>query len=265
MQDPLNDIITAINNINRRFYDYQDIHFFDDTLIDNKKIKHLELRFMNEFSTQFSKIAENEQFYKRFEIDFEVPKKFMWPLDGLDESDLSIRKTFEHFSSRYYKDANMLEYFTTIPDFLVHGGAKDCTKENQQIIIEAKVNPHAPKGEIFKDIFHSFIYSNKYKFKYTIIMLINIDKKRWVNTFLQYIQDGYYSGNAKNYKKIFAIFKASYESEIEVLDINSLIIQQCPLCGSSMKEKFATKGLYAGKKFFSCSKFPSCRGKIDFA
>jgi hypothetical protein len=34
----------------------------------------------------------------------------------------------------------------------------------------------------------------------------------------------------------------------------------CPLCGSSVVQRTARKGRYAGKTFFGCSKYPRCSG-----
>jgi restriction system protein len=38
--------------------------------------------------------------------------------------------------------------------------------------------------------------------------------------------------------------------------------QRCPKCGAEMVLRTATKGKYAGKKFWGCSNFPSCKGLI---
>ncbi len=37
----------------------------------------------------------------------------------------------------------------------------------------------------------------------------------------------------------------------------------CPKCGSEMVLRVAKKGQYAGKKFWGCSKYPSCNGLIS--
>jgi len=36
----------------------------------------------------------------------------------------------------------------------------------------------------------------------------------------------------------------------------------CPKCGAEMVLRTATKGKYAGKKFWGCSKFPNCKGLL---
>lgn len=268
MLDSINDIIKAINNIDRRFYNYQDIHFCDDELINNERIKHLELRFMNEFSTQFSKVTINKSSYQKLEYDFEIPKKFMWSDNNVDNSVISIRRTWENLNSKYNEETDMIKSFTTIPDFIVHGGAEDNSEKNQKLIIEAKVNPRTPKGEIFKDLFHTFIYSNKYNFQCSILMLINMQKDSWVKTLKEYMSKDYYSGSRLNYEKIFVIFKQSFDSEVEVSDISSLLNigvdessqNNCPECGSLMVKRQATQGLNAGGYFYGCATFPRCRG-----
>jgi restriction system protein len=35
----------------------------------------------------------------------------------------------------------------------------------------------------------------------------------------------------------------------------------CPRCGSEMKVCEANRGVYAGQRFWGCSRFPACRGK----
>ena len=37
----------------------------------------------------------------------------------------------------------------------------------------------------------------------------------------------------------------------------------CPRCSSSMRQKTATKGKYAGKRFWSCSAYPKCNGIVN--
>lgn len=271
MQDSIIDIIEAINKVDRRFYSYQDIHFCDDELINNERVKHLELRFMNEFSTQFSKVTTNNPSYQKLEHDFEIPKTFMWPAGGVDNSEMSIRRTWEKLNSRYSKETDMIKSFTTIPDFVVHGGANDHSKKNQKLIIEAKVNPRTPKGEIFKDLFHTFIYSNKYNFQCSILMLINMQKHKWVKALKEYISEGYYSGSRINYENIFVIFKPSFDSKTDVstisnlldLEVNEASQYACPKCGSSMIKRKAKQGPNAGSYFLGCSAFPICRGARD--
>jgi len=36
----------------------------------------------------------------------------------------------------------------------------------------------------------------------------------------------------------------------------------CPKCGAEMAIKTARQGKYAGQKFWSCTKFPTCRGLL---
>jgi len=268
VENSLRDVVEAINNVNQRFYNYQDIQFCNDELINNEKIKHLELRFMNAFSTQFSKVTDNEPSYNNLEEDFEVPKKFMWADNGVDNSDIEIRRTWERLNSNFNKETDMIKSFTTIPDFLVHGGAEDHSEENQKLIIEAKVNPRTAKGEIFKDLFHTFIYSNKYNFQCSILMLINMNKEKWINKFLEYISEGYYSGNSIKHEKIFVIFKPSFDEKEEVYSISTLLNQSgidmskvtCPDCGSFMVERKAKQGVNSGNIFLGCSTFPKCKG-----
>ncbi|KJZ12546.1 hypothetical protein TW85_15845 [Marinomonas sp. S3726] len=187
MLDTINDVITALNKVAKRFYSLPDYYFHDGEVVGGENLKRLELRFMHEFSTQFSRIFEKQSAYQKLEYDFEVPKRFMWS----DRANIAICKTYERLDKKFHRKVNMHEYFTTIPDFLVHAGQDDTQTENQKLIIEAKLNPNAPKGEVFKDIFHTFIYSNEYNFQCSIMLLVHFDKERWIKLLSEYFNDKY--------------------------------------------------------------------------
>ena len=40
-------------------------------------------------------------------------------------------------------------------------------------------------------------------------------------------------------------------------------IPSCPRCGSSMRQRMARRGRYAGKPFYGCSRYPACKGIIN--
>jgi len=42
-------------------------------------------------------------------------------------------------------------------------------------------------------------------------------------------------------------------------------VPKCPECGSEMRIRVAKKGRNRGNKFFGCSRFPSCRGTVDYS
>ena len=46
------------------------------------------------------------------------------------------------------------------------------------------------------------------------------------------------------------------------LPIEDSTAKVCPKCGAEMVLKTARQGKYAGQKFWSCSKFPACRGLL---
>lgn len=258
MQDLIKDIISALENVEERFYKLADISFDDGDMKNNENFKTLELRFMQAFSIKFSQEMGNKNIYKKVNYDFEVPKKFMWS----NNPDLDIRTTWERLNSKSSTD--MIKYFTTVPDFLVHNSQNTMSEENQQIIIEAKTNPNTSKSEVYKDIFHTFIYSNKYNFKCSIILLVNINKSKWFKDLNSYILENYYQGDTENFKKIFVIFKPSYEKPSEVYsiyDILHTINQQCPICNSDMIPRVAKQGINMGKEFLGCSEYPRCNGR----
>lgn len=257
MLDTINDVITALNKVAKRFYSFPDFYFHDDEVVGGENLKHLELRFMHEFSNQFSRIFEKQSTYQKLEYDFEVPKRFMWS----DKANISIRKTYERLDRKFHSKVNMHEYFTTIPDFLVHAGQHDKQAENQKLIIEAKLNPNAPKGEVFKDIFHTFIYSNEYKFQCSIMLLVNLDKERWIKLLSEYIDENYYSGTLESTKRIFVIFKRSYDAEAECYSIYNLLENPtCPKCNDKMVLRTAKQGVNSGNQFWGCSTYPKCNG-----
>ncbi len=252
----VNDVIKVLNEIPSRFYSLTDHFFHDGKIIGGGRLKKLERRFMIEFSIQFERLFKNEGYYQKSEYDFEIPKKFMFS----DNANISIRNTFEKLNSRFSRDVNMLKYFTTEPDFLVHAGQSVTNEESQKLIIEAKLNPNLNKGEIFKDIFHTFIYSNQYNFKCSIMLLVRINEKRWLNIFEEYIYKKYYQGELENAKKIFVIFKASYEDKALAYNLFDLLSPPiCPKCHKKMVKRIAKNGENAGNIFWGCSLFPKCK------
>ncbi|MEQ4658123.1 topoisomerase DNA-binding C4 zinc finger domain-containing protein [Providencia manganoxydans] len=252
----VNDVIKVLNEIPSRFYSLTDHFFHDGAIIGGEGLKKLERRFMIEFSIQFERLFKNKGYYQKSEYDFEIPKKFMFS----DNANISIRNTFEKLNSRFSRDVNMLKYFTTEPDFLVHAGQSVTNEESQKLIIEAKLNPNSNKGEIFKDIFHTFIYSNQYNFKCSIMLLVHINEKRWLNTFEEYIDKKYYQGELDNTKKIFVIFKASYEDKALAYNLFDLLSPPiCPKCHKKMVKRIAKNGKNAGNIFWGCSLFPKCK------
>lgn len=252
----INDVVSALNEIPNRFYSITNHSFRDGKIEGNDELKKLERRFMIEFSIKFAALFNDQGFYKELEYDFEIPKEFIFSGIGND----SIRNTFESLNTRLNKEVDMLEYFTTVPDFLVHAGQSDMNKESQKLIIEAKLNPDSKRGEIFKDIFHTFIYSNQYDFQCSIMLLIHISEKRWLKLFEEYIEQGYYHGELERAKKIFVIFKASYGDKSIIYNLFDLLSPPiCPRCNQIMVKRTAKNGANAGGIFWGCSLFPECK------
>ncbi|OAN16489.1 hypothetical protein A3K86_10725 [Photobacterium jeanii] len=263
----INDVLNALECVDRDYYSIPDISFDNGKLIDNEKTRNLERRFMQAFSTEFSILNRSSSSYKDFKFDFEVPKKFMW----YDNPDLNIRRTWEELNNRIGKEIDMHDYWEKIPDFLVHSCHDDKSSENQKIIIEAKVNPSSSRNEALKDIFHIFIYTNKYNFQCGVIMLIHTEKDKWVKWLLEYMTNNYYHGNRDNFRKIYVIFKKGYGEDTEtftldeiikeyhsIFGINDLDNKKCPLCGSKMVKRTAQRGRSAGSDFFGCTNYPRC-------
>jgi hypothetical protein len=209
MNNTITDVVRALELVDQRFYGLFDIAFSEDKLIENERIKKLERRFMIEFSRQYAKITEdNGNRYDRVEYDFEIPKKFMW----YENPDLEIRNTWERLNK--LADIDMIEYFTTYPDFIVHADQRNMN--DQRLIIEAKVNHTTSKAEVFKDIFHTFIYANKYNFQNNVLLLINIDLTKWLQWLSDYRRKGFYLGNPNRYESIYFISRQSAKSPIVV-------------------------------------------------
>lgn len=153
---------------------------------------------MEAFAIQFDKLFEKKLAYKRLKYDFEIPKRFMWS----ERANVNIREKFLALKNKHGHEIDMLKYFTTVPDFLVHAGQSNMKAVSQNLIIEAKLNSNPKKAEIFKDIFHTFIYSSEYNFQCSIMLLVNLDKEKWVNLFKEYIENGWYFGELKRTKNI---------------------------------------------------------------
>lgn len=254
--DTVNDVIKTLNNIPSRFYSLTNHFFHDGKVKGGEGLKKLERRFMIEFSIQFAELFKNQGSYQKLEYEFEIPKQFMFS----DNANTSIRNTFENLNTRFSRDVDMLEYFTTEPDFLVHAGQSVMNEESQKLIIEAKLNPNLNKAEIFKDIFHTFIYSNQYDFQCSIMLLVHINKKRWLKTFEEYIDKKYYQGELESAKKIFVIFKASYEDKAIAYNLFDLLSPPtCPKCHQNMVKRTTKNGENSGEIFWGCSFFPKCK------
>ncbi|MDI9639850.1 hypothetical protein QM565_29525 [Geitlerinema splendidum] len=209
MNNAISHVVRALEAVDSRFYGLDDIAFADDALIDNNKIRNLERRFMIEFSRQYAAIMhDNDIEYSGVQYDFEVPKKFMW----YENPDLDIRRTFEQLNER--RDVNMLEYFETQPDFLVHASQRN--RDDQRLILEAKVNPKAPKGEVFKDIFHTLIYINKYNFKNSVLLLVNIELQKWRKYLKEYRDNRLYLGSLNRLNDVYIVSKQSVAANTEV-------------------------------------------------
>jgi UDP-N-acetylmuramyl pentapeptide phosphotransferase/UDP-N-acetylglucosamine-1-phosphate transferase len=43
----------------------------------------------------------------------------------------------------------------------------------------------------------------------------------------------------------------------------SPVINPCPICGASTRQRTAQKGKFKGQKFLGCSKYPACKGIIN--
>ncbi|BAZ41856.1 hypothetical protein NIES4101_78240 [Calothrix sp. NIES-4101] len=218
MNDIINDVTRALGRIDQRFYELPDIAFSGGILIDRDNIKQLEKRFMMEFSRKYTALMrDNGCLYNGVEYDFEIPKMFMWG----KEEDFAIRETWERLNEK--RDIDMIEYFTMLPDFLVHAGQNK--QDDQRLIIEAKVNPNTSKNEVFKDIFHTFIYANKYNFQNNVILLINIELAKWQKWLLEYYKS-YYLGNKNRWESIYIVNKKSYSAEIIVETIASFLLNK---------------------------------------
>lgn len=209
MNKVISHVVQALDMVDERFYGLDDIAFESDELINNNAIRNLERRFMIEFSHQYAVIMDqNGTEYESVQYDFEVPKKFMWS----EKPDLEIRHTFERLSER--KDVDMLAYFEMQPDFVVH--ASQGNMDHQRLIMEAKVNPNTSKGGIYKDIFHTLIYSNKYNFHNSVLLLVNIELSRWLQQLSSYRENGFYLGHAQKLQDIYIVSKQSTQDETAV-------------------------------------------------
>lgn len=217
MDNILSDLITTVNNIDKKYYELQNVSFNNGTLKFNSEedVKNYELRFMNQFSIQYSKLFEidTNQIYNGTEIDFEIPKKYMYS----ENEDSNIKNTFERLHKKERKNNSeseiMFKYFTTIPDFLIHKSQNNIDEEFQKLIIEAKTNLNPSKIEIFKDIFHINIYAEKYNYQNSVILLINYPKKNWLADLRGYLANNYYLASVEKQKRIFVVFKENYEAE----------------------------------------------------
>ena len=209
MNEVISHVVQALDAVGERFYGLDDIAFNNEALIDHNRIRNLERRFMIEFSLQYAAIMKKHEIdYDSVVYDFEVPKQFMWH----ENPDLEIRQTFEHLNKR--RDVDMLVYFETQPDFLVHTSQRD--RNDQRLIIEAKVNPHASKGEVHKDIFHTLIYANKYSYRNSVLLLANTELSRWLQWISDYRDKGLYLGSPVRLRDIYVISKHSAQATTEV-------------------------------------------------
>lgn len=224
MNNILSDLIKALNNIDRKYYEMQNVVFNNGILEfdSDEDLKNYERRLMIEFAVQYSKLfgEDTNQLYNGTQTDFEIPKKYMY----YGNPDEKIKDTYEKLSNKEYKSKSnsemMFNYFTTIPDFLIHKSQNNFDEEFQKLIVEAKTNPNPSKIEIFKDIFHINIYAEKYNYQNCVILLINYPEKKWLTDLRSYLANRYYLASIEKQNRIFVVFKESYEA---ASTINSLV------------------------------------------
>lgn len=220
MNPIISDVIRALDNIEKRFFEIEDLIFFEGNLTELPDVRRLERRFMHEFAIQYAKnMSRSDALYQGVEYDFEVPKKFMW----YTNPDIPIRKTAEYINIKYGSSVNMREYMESQPDFLVHACQSNMEYPNQKLIIEAKTNPNTPIGEAIKDIFHIFIYANKYNFQYNVLMLVHIDIDKWTNWLKEYVNKDLYMGKRRRYENIYIVSKENFGALTEVRTIAEIL------------------------------------------
>lgn len=220
MSPIISDVVLALDNIEARFFEIEDVIFSENGLADLSNFRRLERRFMTEFSIQYEKnMNRSDALYQGVEYDFEVPKKFMWYANP----DIAIRKTWQYLNDKYGSNLDMLNYFETQPDFLVHACQTNMEYPNQKLIIESKTNPNTSIGEALKDIFHIFIYANKYNFQHNVLMLVNIDINKWKKWMKEYVAQGLYLGKRNRYDNIYLIYKADFGAPTEVRKIADIM------------------------------------------
>ncbi|EML0898975.1 TPA: topoisomerase DNA-binding C4 zinc finger domain-containing protein [Vibrio parahaemolyticus] len=259
----IQDVVTALDKIKKFYFELPDVFHDGNTLVNTEEYKSLELRFVNAFSNQFSRVSDEREEYQRFHVDVEVPKNFMWP----EDADGAVKYTWLKLKENF-KDIDMDKKFLTKPDFLFHACQSDYSSENQKLIIEAKVNPYSPTSEIHKDIFHTLLYANNYNFQYSVILMINYSKSKWIEKYKEYLKERYYIGKKSKHDSIYVIFKEAYDATTEVLKLSDLFEEytvsrdcknvDCYRCGSPMVKRLARSGFNMGNEFFGCSKFPEC-------
>lgn len=221
MNQIITDVVKALNKVEHKYYSLPTAVFNDNynSLETAEKCKPYERRFMMEFAAQYRVIINNKpNFYVSTDQDFEIPKQFMFS----DHSDDLIRETWQELNKKSNGKVDMIKYFTTYPDFLIHKSQDDRTPNNQKLILEAKVNPSPDKYEIFKDIFHINIYSEKYLFQNNVILLVNLTKDKWISFYNEYKSNKYFSASSERLNYIYAIFKKSFDSSPSILPLSSL-------------------------------------------
>jgi hypothetical protein len=222
----ISDLISALNNIDRKYYEMKNVSFKNGILTfnSNEDLKNYERRFMIEFTVEYTKLFEQNKnkIYNGTQRDFEIPKKYMY----YENPDLGIRDTFERLNRKESKDnsnSNIIsEYFTTIPDFLIHKNEDNLEGEFQKLIVEAKTSPNPSKIEIFKDIFHINIYAEKYNYQNSVILLINYPKENWLADLRSYLANQYYLASIEKQNRVFVVFKENYETEPTINSLTEL-------------------------------------------
>jgi len=205
MNKTISHVMQALDAVEERFYGLDDFAFADSSLVEGGETRRLERRFMTEFSHKFAAVmGENGDCYHKTQYDFEIPKRFIWN----DYTDPDILKTCESLSNR--EGVDMRSYFETQPDFLVH--ESQGSMSDQRLIIEAKINPNTSRKDALKDIFHIMIYSNCYRFSASVLLLVNVDMRKWLGWLAYYQKQSYYMGYRERLKDIFVVSKSSPRS-----------------------------------------------------
>lgn len=218
MNEVLNDLKIAINNIEESHYSISRTVFADGKLIELSDLTvTYERNFVNQLNTQFQLHQRNIDIQYDLITQLEVLKPFIYKNE---KTEYKIFKTYAELKKIDEKETG--EALTTIPDFVIHFGQTDLSEHNQRLILEAKVSSTLNSFDFACDLFKLNIYVDKFNFQNAVYLIVNNDIDLIKKRLKSYLDDEYYM-TVQNLEKIIFFIKKDFYSELEEIKLSDLL------------------------------------------
>ena len=215
MNQVLQDLINAINNIPESYYEMPTVAVQADNLVTTSRdSKKYERRLVAQLKSEYDNLIRTGLTgdCNQVETDFEVIKNYIF----CPVPDAQIVKTHNKLVKR--DSDKTISAITTIPDFFIHKEQNNLDDESQKLAVEVKTAPTVNPNDFFLDLFKLNVYVEKYNFQNGVCLLINNDINRIKGLINRYKQEDFYIADTRH-KRIYFFIKADYNSKIEILNL----------------------------------------------